>query len=239
MASILVIVPAYNEEAAVARVVREIKNFFAEAEVLVVDDGSSDATAEEALRAGAKVLRLPFNVGVGGAVQAGYLYAQRHGYQVVVQIDGDGQHDPTDLPALVVPLLAGEVDMVVGSRFLNRHSYLSTPARRLGIALLRGLVSWLSRQWFTDPTSGYRAVGLELIHFFARYYPSEYPEPESLLLARRHGFRLREVPVTMRPRQEGISSLRGWRSLYYMAKVFLAVGITALRRRERMETNGK
>ncbi|ACX51266.1 glycosyl transferase family 2 [Ammonifex degensii KC4] len=239
VAAILVIVPAYNEEATVARVVEEVKTFFPEAEVLVVDDGSEDATAEEALRAGAKVLRLPFNVGVGGAVQAGYLYAQRCGYRIAVQMDGDGQHNAADLPALLAPLLAGEADMVVGSRFLNPHSYRSTPARRLGIVLLRNLISWLSRQRFTDPTSGFRAVGPELIRFFARHYPYEYPEAESLLLAKRQGFRLREVPVTMRPRQGGVSSLSGWRSFYFMAKVLLAVGITALRRRERVEADGK
>ncbi|MGO0123381.1 glycosyltransferase family 2 protein [Desulfothermobacter acidiphilus] len=234
MASILVIIPAYNEEATVAAVVHEVRQALPEASALVVDDGSTDATGERALAAGARVLRLPFNVGVGGAVQAGYLYAWRKGFQVAVQVDGDGQHQATEIAGLIAPILSGEADLVVGSRFLHGDSYRSTPARQMGIALLRSLLSRLACQRFTDPTSGFRAVGRELIRFFARNYAYEYPEAESLLLARRQRFRIKEVPVAMRPRQGGTSSLRGWRSLYFMLKVFLALGVIMLRPPERV-----
>lgn len=223
------IVPAYNEQASVAGVVREIRAVDPDVDIVVVDDGSSDRTAALARRAGAVVLQLPYNLGIGGAMQAGYKYALEHGFDVAVQVDGDGQHDPTEIPRLLGPLLDGRADMVVGSRFLDENGYRATIGRMLGIRLFARLVSLIVRQRVTDTTSGFRAVNRHGIALFARDYPNDYPEVESTVLVFRHRLRRVEVPVRMRERWAGQSSITALGSVYYVLKVTLALLVDLFR----------
>jgi len=217
----LVIVPAYNEARNLPHVIESVRSALPACDICVVDDGSSDGTATVAAGSGAMVLRHAVNLGIGGAVQAGYLWARDHGYDLAVQIDGDGQHNPAFVPALVAPVLEGRADLVVGSRFLGREGFLSTRVRRLGIGYLSVLVRVVCGATVTDPTSGFRAAGRSAIELFAGIYPSDYPEPESIAVARRHGLRVTEVPVRMDPRRHGQSSIGFRRSLYYLVKVSL------------------
>lgn len=226
---VLVVVPAYNEEGALEGVVEGIRLHAPEAHVLVVDDGSTDSTAAVARDCGAYLIRLPFNCGIGTAMQTGYLFASEKGYNAAVQVDGDGQHDPAQIPFLLEPIWDGKADVVIGSRFLGTDGYRSTAARRLGIAWLAGLVSWLGRGRFSDPTSGFRAANRRAIQLFACEYPTDYPEPEVIVPLCRHGLRVIEVPVSMRERQAGQSSITALRSAYYMLKVTLAIAIGCFR----------
>ena len=219
----LAIVPAFNEAASIAEVVSEIRDFGREIEVLVVDDGSTDATAGVAEAAGASVLRLPLNLGIGGAVQAGYLYASQQGFDLAVQVDGDGQHDARELSRLIEPILAGRADLAIGTRFAGPRSYRAPLARRIGIGLFATLVSLRVRQRMTDTTSGFRAVNRRGIRLFAADYPHDYPEVESVVTATRGDLRVCEVPVAMRQRAAGQSSITTLRSFYYVAKVLLAL----------------
>jgi glycosyltransferase involved in cell wall biosynthesis len=227
-----VVIPAFNEEHTVGQVVTSVYRAVPDACVLVVDDGSTDKTSERAAAAGAAVVSLCVNLGIGGAVQTGYLYALRHQFDICIQIDGDGQHDPDELPRLVAPLLEGQADMVVGSRWLGRGNYQAPRSRRLGMKILAGLVHWRIPTPVTDPTSGFRAVGRQGINLFAGTYPTDFPEVESLLLAAAYGLRVREVPVVMRPRTFGRSSINGLRAGYYMARVAMAVLVNRASRRE-------
>jgi glycosyltransferase involved in cell wall biosynthesis len=224
------IVPARDEEDCVADVVREIRAFDPDLEVVVVDDGSHDRTAAVAGAAGARVVRLPFSLGIGGAVQTGFRYALEHGFQLAVRLDGDGQHDPRELPRLLEPVLAGEADIVVGSRFASGSGYRAPLARSLGIRLFSRLVSRLVRQRVTDTTSGFQALNRRAIALFAADYPHDYPEVEATVMVFRHRLRLREVPVGMRARAAGTSSITGFASVYYMAKVLLALFVGLFRR---------
>jgi glycosyltransferase involved in cell wall biosynthesis len=226
----IAIVPAFNEEGNVGRVIEEIRAHDPGFEVVVVDDGSRDRTSEVAAEHGAIVLRLPFNLGIGGAVQTGYRYALENGFELAVQIDGDGQHDPSQLDKLLAPLLAGEADVVVGSRFAEGGKYAAGRSRRLGIRLFAALVSALCRQKLTDTTSGFRAVNRKGIVLFAADYPHDYPEVEAIVMAVRQRLRLREVAVSMRLRDSGQSSITPLRSAYYVIKVTLAVLIGLGRR---------
>ena len=225
------VVPAYNEAASIARVVREIGGADPEFEVVVVDDGSTDGTAELARSAGATVLSLPYNLGIGAAVQTGLQYAAEHDFDLAVQIDGDGQHDSAELDALLAPVLAGAADIAVGTRFAGERLYRPSFARRVGIALFAGVVSLIVRQRVTDTTSGFRAMNRRGIRLFAADYPHDYPEVEATVLVYRHGLRLVEVPVAMRQRESGRSSITAFRSLYYMGKVSLALFVGLLRPR--------
>ncbi len=226
----LAIVPALNEAGSIGRVVREVKAADPGFEILVIDDGSTDGTSREAERAGARVVRLPYNLGIGAAVQTGYQYALNNGFEIAVQIDGDGQHDPRDLGRLLAPLLRDDVDMVVGSRFCGERRYRPPFARRVGIRMLSAIVSLIVRRRVTDPTSGFRAVNRKGIKLFADNYPHDYPEAEANVLVARHRLRLVEVPVTMRTRETGRSSITALRSLYYMIKVSLALFVSLFRR---------
>jgi glycosyltransferase involved in cell wall biosynthesis len=219
---VLAIVPAFNEERSVGAVVREILAAGV-ANVLVVDDGSTDATAAVARGAGARVLVLPFNLGIGGAVQSGYLFALRHGYDVAVQVDGDGQHDAREIERLVGPLASGEADFVLGSRFVGGSTYRAPAVRRIGMRIFSTTVSAIGGQRLLDTTSGFRAAGGPVIAYLAEHYPQDYPEVESLLLLKRARFRIIEVACRFRERAQGRSSITAARSVYYLVKVLLAI----------------
>jgi glycosyltransferase involved in cell wall biosynthesis len=225
------IVPAYNEARSIAGVVAELRATQPELEIVVVDDGSTDETAAVARRAGAAVVQLPFNLGIGGAVQTGIEWARRRGCEVAVQVDGDGQHDPREIDKLLEPILAGKADVAVGTRFAGDGTYRPSVARRIGIGVFAGLVSLIVRQRVTDTTSGFRAMNERAIELFADEYPYDYPEVEATVLIFRHRLRLVEVPVTMRQREAGRSSITVFRSLYYMGKVSLALFVGLLRPR--------
>ena len=224
----LAIVPALNEAETIASVVEEIRAVDPGLEVLVVDDGSTDETAQRALEAGAKVLRLPLNLGIGGAMQAGYVYALEGEYDIAVQVDGDGQHDPRELGRLLEPILEGRSDMVIGTRFAGPKTYHAPIGRSIGIRLFATIVSLRVRQRMTDTTSGFRAVNRRGISVFAGQYPHDYPEVETVVTAARGGLRISEVPVAMRLRAAGRSSITNVGSVYYVVKVLLALFIGLL-----------
>lgn len=224
------IVPARNEEGAVGGVVAEIRAFDPGLDVVVVDDGSTDRTAEIAMAAGAYVVRLPFNLGIGAAVQTGFKFALEHGYELAVRLDGDGQHDPAELPKLLEVLDRDAADIVVGSRFVNGSGEHRGPrTRRIGIVFFARLVSALTRQRVTDTTSGFQALNRRGIAIFAADYPHDYPEVEATVMVHKHRLRLVEVPVRMREREHGESSITVLRSIYYMLKVTLALLVGMLR----------
>jgi len=226
----IAIVPAYNEEDSLGTVLEEIRAADPELEVVVVNDGSTDGTARVAAAAGAAVVSLPFNVGIGGAVQTGYQYALEHGFELAIQVDGDGQHDPREIGQVVEPILDGRADLVVGTRFVRGGGYRGTRLRRVGIRLFAAVVSLLVRQRVSDTTSGFRAVNRKALRLFAAEYPHDYPEVESIVLLSRHGLRMLEVPVQMRVRETGNSSITALRATYYMIKVLLALFIGLFRR---------
>jgi glycosyltransferase involved in cell wall biosynthesis len=229
---ICVVIPAFNEAGSVARVIQRAQRAIPEAHVVVVNDGSKDDTAVRALQAGATVISLPVNLGIGGAVQAGYLYALRHGFDIAIQVDGDDQHDPAEIERLLDPIRTGTAEMTVGSRWLGRGDYVAPAGRRIAMRLLATLVRWRTGGTFTDTTSGFRAVGARGIALFARTYPTDFPEVESLVLASRNGLRVQEVPVRMTPRSHGQSSIAGIRLAYYMARVTVALVIGSLNRKD-------
>jgi glycosyltransferase involved in cell wall biosynthesis len=227
----LAIVPALNEVGAIGDTVQEILRFAPGFDVVVIDDGSTDGTGAAAQAAGAHVLRLPFNLGIGGAMQTGYLYALEHGYDVAVQIDGDGQHDPREIPRLLERLRAEpRVNMVTGSRFLESgEGFRSTPARRAGIGIFARVVSLICRQRVTDPTSGLRMADRRAIELFAHDYPRDYPEVEAIVLMSAHRLSSCEIPVVMRARTSGNSAIGALAAIYYMVKVLLAVFVALFR----------
>jgi len=225
-----VVIPAYNEEASLPDLLRELSEAQPDAFVVVVSDGSRDRTADVARAAGATVLDLPCNLGVGGAVQAGLRFVWSQGFDRVVRIDGDGQHPPSEIVRLLDVSDRSEADLVVGSRFLDAASYgSSTAARRLGILALSTFLSAICRARVTDPTSGMWCLRGPLLAYFAHEYPSEYPEPEALALLRRQGYRFVEVPVKFRPRQHGESTIGRWDALYFALKVGLALVMDRVR----------
>jgi len=226
----IAIVPAYNEERNIGRVVGELRTFDPGLEIVVVSDGSVDATAENAEAAGARVLRLPYNLGIGGAVQTGFKYAWREGYDLAVRCDGDGQHVPGELPKVIEPVASGHADIAVGSRFVAGDGYRSSASRRVGIRLLATIVSAIARQRVTDTTSGFQALNRRALELFAADYPHDYPEVEGMVMTIKHRLRLVEVPVQMREREHGQSSITAFRSVYYMAKVLTALFIGLFRR---------
>jgi glycosyltransferase involved in cell wall biosynthesis len=226
----IAIVPAMNEEPNIGRVLDELRAFDPGLEVVVVSDGSTDRTAEVAEAHGAHAIRLPFNLGIGGAVQTGFRYAWENGFELAVRVDGDGQHDPSQLDRVLAPVLADEADIVVGSRFAGAEGYRSSATRRIGIRLLSWVVSAIARQRVTDTTSGFQALNRRAIALFAADYPHDYPEVEGMVMTIKHRLRLQEVGVTMREREHGRSSIGAAASVYYMAKVLLALFVGLFRR---------
>jgi glycosyltransferase involved in cell wall biosynthesis len=233
--AVLVVVPAWNEEDAVAATIAEIRSSV-DVDVLVVDDGSTDATALRAAAAGALVCSLPYNLGVGGAMRTGYRYAVRHDYDVVVQIDADGQHDPQYLPQLMTHLRigAGEgADLVIGARFAGEGgTYRVSLPRRLAMRLLAGVLSRLARTRLTDVTSGYRVANRRAVELFAAHYPAEYlgDTVESMVIALRAGCRVSQVPVEMRVRQGGVPSQTPFRAAVFLARALVALSLALIRR---------
>ncbi|MEN8375020.1 MAG: glycosyltransferase family 2 protein [Gemmatimonadota bacterium] len=224
----LVVVPAFNEAESLPAVLEDLLRELPGAEILVVDDGSTDGTAR-AVPDAVRVLRLPFNLGIGGAMQAGYRYALWTGARVVVQVDGDGQHRGDQVRKLLGPISSGVADLVVGSRFLEAGEYEQTATRGIGAAALHGLIRILAGQWVTDCTSGFRAANRSVVKTFAEWYPDDYPEPEVLAMALRSRFRVREVPVRMNPRLAGKSSISPLDAIVYMVKVSTAMLLDMLR----------
>ena len=220
---VLVIVPAFNEAKSLPRVIASLRQHAPMCDVAVVDDGSTDDTAQVAAAMGVCVLRSPVNLGIGGAVQTGYLWARDHDYDAAVQIDGDGQHDPSFIASTLVPIERDEAELVIGSRFRHEQGFRSTPIRRAGIRYLAWFLRLRCGARITDPTSGFRAVGRKALDLFARQYPSDYPEPESVAFALRAGLRVSEVPVRMHEREHGHSSIDAWKTIYYLVKVSLAL----------------
>ena len=230
--SSLAVVPAYNEAHTVVRVIDSLREHAPEFDVLVVDDGSTDGTGDLARAAGAHVVRHPFNLGIGGAVQSGFVYALENGYSRMVQVDGDGQHLADELGALSDRMDADPgVDMVCGSRFLTDKGYPATISRRTGIHVFAFLLSRIVGQRVSDPTSGFRLYNRRAIALFAGDYPHDYPEVEAVLMVHHHRLRMLEVPVRMLERGGGRSSIRSGKSAYYMVKVLLALFVGLLRRR--------
>ncbi|HOM03505.1 MAG TPA: glycosyltransferase family 2 protein [Acetivibrio sp.] len=229
---ILVIIPAYNEEATIKNVIQRISLKMPQADVLVVNDGSKDNTSLEAKRTGAKVIDLPYNLGIGGAMQTGYIYAKENNYDIAVQVDGDGQHDPSYIKDLIEPIISNSADVVVGSRYISKTNYKSSVFRRMGMIFFSFLVSILTNQKFKDTTSGFRAVNKDVINYFSNHYPVDYPEVDVLVRLKKRNFRIAELPVEMHERQGGKSSITTFRSLYYMFKVSLALIIGTLRSSE-------
>ncbi len=229
---LLVVMPAHDEEASIGSTLERVRVALPEADVVVVDDFSRDRTAAIATDHGAHVVRLPWNLGYGGAVQTGFKYAVEKGYDVVVQMDADGQHDPASARALLAPVLAGEADVALGSRFLGMARYHIPPLRRLGMKVFGTIVTFVTRQSFSDPTSGFQALDRRALEFFARdNYPSDFPDADTLILLTLAGFRIREVPVTMEARVAGTSMHSNLKAIYYVAKMTLAIFMVLLRRR--------
>jgi glycosyltransferase involved in cell wall biosynthesis len=225
------IIPALNESATIGRVIQEIRAADPGFEILVVDDGSEDETGAIAEAAGALLIRLPFNLGIGGAVQTGFRYALANGFEAAVQIDGDGQHDPSQLRAILEPLVAGDADIVIGSRFAGVGDYRAARGRRLGMRVFAAIVSVIVRQPLTDTSSSFRALNRRSLSLFAADYPHGFLETvEATVLAGKYRLRMKEVPVTMRERELGRSSLTIPLSLFYTAKVLLAVFVSLFRK---------
>lgn len=230
---ICIIIPAYNEEATLASVITAIHTHAPDADLVVVNDASADNTGAVAKASGVPVLNLPINLGIGGAMQTGFKYAVRHGYDVAMQVDGDGQHDPQFISQVLKPIQDGQADFVIGSRFLERIGYTSSFIRLFGIRFFAWLIGMMTNRRIYDATSGFRAYNREALEFAAKHYPSDFPEPESIVLFLRNGFTIKEVPVVMKRRQGGVSSVRVAKGIYFVASNALAIVISAFKRKVR------
>lgn len=222
---VLVIIPAYNEEETILRVIEKLKKDCERADYIVINDCSTDSTLRKLEEAGASYLNLPLNLGIGGGVQAGYKYALKNGYDIAVQIDGDGQHDTAYLDEVIAPIESGEADIVIGSRFITKEGFQSSGMRRVGIKFLSTLIHMCCGTKVQDVTSGFRAVNRRGIRLYAKEYPVDYPEPEAIVKASVSGLRIKEMPVVMKEREAGESSISPFKSVYYMIKVSVAIVI--------------
>ena len=219
----LIIIPAFNEQACILNTVREVKEKAPDFDCLVINDHSSDFTGYILEQNGIQHVNLPANLGIGGAVQTGYKYAFFNGYDTAVQLDADGQHDPSFLKSMLDKMIETDADMVIGSRFIEKQGFQSSFARRMGIRYFSGLIKFLTGKKITDPTSGLRLANRKVIEMFAEDYPVDYPEPESTAHILKKGMKVQEIPVIMRERQGGKSSINMKRSVYYMIKVSIAI----------------
>lgn len=226
----LIIIPAYNEEANIEKTVTAIQRDAKEFDYVIINDCSTDRTKDICEGHGYNVVNLPINLGIGGAVQTGYKYAWKYGYDMAVQVDGDGQHDPEFLNEMAEFIEKNKVDMVIGSRFIEKKGFQSSAARRVGIKFFSWLIRLLTGELITDPTSGLRMVGRNVIQIFAADYPKDYPEPESVVAVLRKKMIVKEIPVVMHEREGGVSSISPKKSVYYMIKVTLAILIERIRK---------
>ena len=233
MEKVLIIIPAYNEKESLPDVIASVRKEIPEADILVINDGSTDATGFIARREKVEVIDLPYNMGIGAAMQTGYKYSFAEGYDVSVQFDGDGQHPANQIRNILRQLQEGRADVIIGSRFLEDTGYVPSFSRSIGIVMFARLMSIIMRQKITDPTSGFRAANRAVIEFYSRHYPEDYPEVEALVLLHRAGFTMTEVAVKMEKRMSGRSSITPVRGIYYMIKVTLAVLIDLLKSTER------
>ncbi|MPQ42585.1 glycosyltransferase family 2 protein [Clostridium tarantellae] len=222
MDKILLIIPCFNEEKNISKLIKRIREVNENFDILIVNDCSKDKTYEIARQMNVNILDLPCNLGIGGAVQAGYKYAYKKGYKYAIQVDGDGQHDPAYIYKLKEKLDEG-YDLVIGSRFIKKEGFQSTFTRRMGIKFFYYLIKLLTRKNITDATSGFRLANKKVIKFFAENYPTDYPEPETIITLIKNGFKVEEVPVKMKEREKGESSISFLKSIYYMIKVTLAI----------------
>lgn len=220
---VLVIIPCYNEEENIERVVSDLRRAAPDIDYLIVNDCSTDRSAAICHENGFSYLSLPINLGIGGGVQSGYLYAKENNYDITVQMDGDGQHDPSYLQAVIGPVARGELDMCIGSRFLKKEGFQTSFMRRMGIRILSILLRVLCGVHILDVTSGFRACSKELTAFYAQNYAQDYPEPEAIITAVLAGYRVGEAPVQMRERMGGASSISAFKSIYYMVKVSISL----------------
>ena len=225
---VLVIIPAYNEQESIISVIDKLKKDYPKADYVVINDCSKDNTLEVLSENHTEYVNLPLNLGIGGGVQTGYKYAMKNGYDIAIQIDGDGQHDTSYLKNVIEPIEKGEADIVIGSRFINKQGFQSSGMRRLGINFLSILIKICCGTKVLDVTSGFRAVNRTYIYEYAREYPVDYPEPEAIVKASLAGARIKEVPVIMKERESGTSSISPLKSVYYMIKVSLAIIVCRL-----------
>ncbi|HES0789410.1 glycosyltransferase family 2 protein [Streptococcus pyogenes] len=225
----LIIIPAYNESSNIVNTIRTIESDAPDFDYIIIDDCSTDNTLAICQKQGFNVISLPINLGIGGAVQTGYRYAQRCGYDVAVQVDGDGQHNPCYLEKMVEVLVQSSVNMVIGSRFITKEGFQSSFARRIGIKYFTWLIALLTGKKITDATSGLRLIDRSLIERFANHYPDDYPEPETVVDVLVSHFKVKEIPVIMNERQGGVSSISLTKSVYYMIKVTLAILVVRLK----------
>ncbi|MBP3887001.1 MAG: glycosyltransferase family 2 protein [Cellulosilyticum sp.] len=225
----LVIIPVYNEEKNIEKVINDLQIHCKECDYIIVNDCSNDGTKALCERKNYKVIHLPVNLGIGGGMQTGYKYAYENGYDVAIQFDGDGQHNAQYINELIKKLETEQLDMVIGSRFLTKEGFQSSFMRRMGIRFFSRLLYMLTKQKITDPTSGFRVVNKQVIESFCRYYPKDYPEPESIAAILRQGYRIGEMPVLMNERVSGVSSINLGKSIYYMIKVSMAICIDTLK----------
>ena len=226
----LVIIPAYNEEGGIEKTVQDILSNAPDFDYVIINDCSTDQTLAVCEKNGFHVVNLPVNLGLGGGVQTGYLYAWQNGYDIAVQFDGDGQHNARYLDEMADKLINEHLDMVIGSRYIKKEGFQSSGLRRFGIRYFTGLIRLVTGKKITDPTSGMRMVGRDVIGFYAKNYPKDYPEPESVVTILKNGKKVEELPVQMNAREEGVSSISPRKSVYYMIKVSLAILIAAFRR---------
>ena len=229
---VLIIIPAYNEGNNIASLIENIRNRITGVDILAIDDGSTDRTARTAEKAGAIVIRLPFNMGYGAALQTGFKYALQKRYRYVVQMDADGQHDPGSIRTLLDEIKKEDVDVVIGSRFMdNKATYKSPLIRRIGMGIFGKIASIITGCPVTDPTSGFQALNRDAMRFYASpYYPVDYPDADVIIMLHRAGLRIREVAVTMHARKEGTSMHSGLKPVYYVFKMFLSMFVTLLRK---------
>jgi len=228
----LIIVPAFNEENNIGTTIKEIQNCRINFDILIIDDGSTDATVEVARSNNVSVVSLPFNLGIGGAVQTGFKFALRNGYEYAIQVDADGQHIPSEIEKLLKPLNEEKFDVVIGSRYLDKNDYQAPFLKRVGAVIFMGLIFLAIGQKVKDSTSGFRAYNRRAIEFLSRTYSDDYPEVEAVTVLGKNGFRIKEIPVNMRSRKQGSSSITSLKSIYYMIKVSLAILVNVFRSKE-------